>query len=106
MSTLVINLPVQAGGGGGGGGGDASAANQVIANSYLNQINQKLANKALRVDVVSSTIIYVGEADIGSSNASAVWKIQRIDLSSGVSITFASDLFNQVWNNRSSLTYV
>ena len=46
MSTIVVNLPVTgAGGGGGGGGGDASAANQVIGNSYLNQINQKLSPK-------------------------------------------------------------
>jgi len=46
MSTVILNLPLVSGGGG-GGGGDASAANQVIGNSYLSQINQKSAGSLL-----------------------------------------------------------
>jgi hypothetical protein len=45
MSTLVVNLPLTSTGGSGGGGGDASAANQLITNNYLNQINQKISPK-------------------------------------------------------------
>lgn len=60
----------------------------------------------LRVDTVSSTIIYIGEAQFGSAESSASWKIKKIDLSSGISIKLASNLFDQVWDNRASLTYV
>jgi hypothetical protein len=60
----------------------------------------------LRVDTASSTIIYMGEASFSSSESSPLWKIKKIDTSSGVSIKLASNNFDQIWNNRASLTYV
>lgn len=60
----------------------------------------------LRVDVVSSTLIYMGEAVFSSSESSPLWKIKKIDTSSGVSIKLASNTFNQIWTDRASLTYV
>lgn len=62
---------------------------------------------ATRLDEASSTVTYVGKADTGSSNASAVWQIQKVDTSSGLSITWADGdaLFDNVWNNRASLSY-
>ncbi len=61
---------------------------------------------SLRVDQASSTIIYLGQAAYGSLESEAKWQIKKIDTSSGVSITNASNGFNQIWNNRASLTYV
>lgn len=51
MTTLVLNLPITSSSGGGSGSGDASEAQQIIGNGYLNQINNKtpgnlLANKS------------------------------------------------------------
>jgi hypothetical protein len=60
----------------------------------------------LIVDQASSTIIYLGEGLFGALPSEAKWKIKKIDLSSGVRITSASENFDQVWNNRAALTYV
>ena len=71
-------------------------------------VNVGIAYFATRVDEASSTVTYVGKAEPGSSPASAVWQIKRIT-ESGAStvIEYAggSDLFDQVWVDRASLTY-
>jgi hypothetical protein len=49
---------------------------------------------------------YIGEATIGASTASAVWRIKRIDNTSGLIIAWAgTGGFDQIWNNYASLTY-
>ena len=94
-------------GGGGSGSGDASAANQVIGNNYLSTINTTLSDKSFRFDNTIATTLYLGEAVIGSSDSSAVWKIKRIDISGTlISIKYASNTYDQIWNSRASLTYV
>jgi hypothetical protein len=60
---------------------------------------------ALRM-ATSGNYDYIGEASIGSSTASAVWRVKRVDNTSGVVILWAgSGTFNQVWDNYASLTY-
>lgn len=61
-----------------------------------------------RVDEVSKTLIYLGKAAIASSEASAVWQIQRITISGSVTTTLWADgnsNYDNIWNNRASLTY-
>jgi hypothetical protein len=63
---------------------------------------------ALRVDDYSTPdVIYIGSAISGTLESAAEWQVKKIDTSTGVSITFAdSDArFNNVWDNRTSLTY-
>lgn len=54
-----------------------------------------------------SNILYIGKALEGASTADAVWQIKKVDSTSGVIITWAdSDTdFDNIWNNRESLTY-
>lgn len=55
-----------------------------------------------------SGITYIGKAQIGSATSSAEWQIQRITESgSSTSIDWANgaDEFDQVWDNRASLSY-
>jgi hypothetical protein len=64
---------------------------------------------ARRFDQASETIAYFGEADLGSSPASAAWRIQRLTLDSAGDVTVewadgASD-FNHIWDNRAGLSY-
>ncbi|MES2966641.1 MAG: hypothetical protein V4668_02550 [Patescibacteria group bacterium] len=60
---------------------------------------------ALRLVTVGS-IDYLGEATIGSTTSSAVWRVKKIDSTTGISITWAgAGVFDQVWDNYSSLTY-
>lgn len=63
---------------------------------------------ATNVDDFSATVTYVGKALPGSSVASAVWQISRITTSGTVSLTTYADgdsNFDNIWNNRTSLSY-
>jgi hypothetical protein len=64
--------------------------------------------KSLRIDEVSASVTYIGEAAFGSSEASAVWRIFKLSVSGTVtSMTWAdgNDEFDNIWNNRASLSY-
>ena len=68
-----------------------------------------MSEKNLRVDVADTTTTYVGEASPKVSEASAFWKIKKISTSGNItSITWAdgNDEFDNVWDNRVSLTYI
>jgi len=61
--------------------------------------------KTIRLDE-GATYTYIGKADPGSSTASALWQIQRMTNADNT-ILFANGNanFNNIWNNRGSLTY-
>jgi len=69
---------------------------------------QSSKNYALRLDDTSTpSITYVGKAVPGTSTASPLWQIRKIDQTSGMIITWAgsSDSFNNVWDDRLTLIY-
>lgn len=61
------------------------------------------------VDDAGGGITYVGKAATGSAEASAVWRIYRLDESASpdVEIRYADGVstFTKVWNNRATYTY-
>jgi hypothetical protein len=62
----------------------------------------------LRLDDVGGGVSYIGEADPGTSLASALWRIKRItDVGKDTSIDWAdgNGNFDNVWNNRLALAY-
>lgn len=66
-------------------------------------------NLSLRIDE-SSTVntTYVGYAEIGSSELSASWRIKRITELNGILVLLyadGNDNFDNVWDNRTSLSY-
>lgn len=66
-------------------------------------------NYAVQVDEATGSITYIGKAAIGSATSSAVWQIKKMDESTSpeVIITWADgdDSFNNVWDDRASLSY-
>jgi len=51
-------------------------------------------------------IDYVGEAAIGTTTSAASWRIKRVDSTTGIIIQWAgTGVFDQVWDNRASLSY-
>ena len=60
------------------------------------------------MDQVSSTLFYVGEANIASPTSSPVWRIRKIDTSTGVAIQWAdgNSNFDNVWDDHTILTYI
>lgn len=68
-------------------------------------VNVKLATN---MDTTSTTdVVYIGFAEIASATSSPVWQIQKISTASGVVITYADgdDAFDNIWDNRTSITY-
>ncbi len=65
------------------------------------------AGYAVRLDEASATITYVGEAQAGSLTSAASWRVKRISTASGTVITWAdgNTNFDNVWDNRASLSY-
>lgn len=72
-------------------------------------INEEDMVYAKQTDFVTDALIYKGEAVVGSSTASAVWRIRRLVLGvdGDVSETWASGNanFDKIWDNRASLIY-
>jgi len=65
-------------------------------------------NQALRVDdTTTANTVYLGYAEIGADNADPIWRIKKIDTSSGADITWAdgNDDYDNIWNNRTTLNY-
>lgn len=65
-------------------------------------------HSSIRVDDASSTVTYVGEAPFASSESDAVWRIKKLETIGTVfKVTWADGNanFDNVWSNRTSITY-
>jgi hypothetical protein len=62
---------------------------------------------ALRIDTYSSTITFIGEAAPGTDVAIALWRIRKIDTTSGTVITWAGGTanFDKKWTEHLTLSY-
>lgn len=73
----------------------------------LDVISLPGASHALAFDTTSTpSTCYLGYAAIGSATSAAVWHIYKVDTTTGLQ-TFAdsNNLFDNVWDDRASLTY-
>ena len=87
--------------------GDGLNLAAVTANNEL-KVAASSVTYTTRIDDASATTTYIGKATVGASEASASWQIQRIVESGSVSsFTYAdgNENFDNVWNNRASLSY-
>jgi hypothetical protein len=87
--------------------GDGTTFVNVTANNELKVASVGITYTT-RVDEASTTITYIGKAVVGTSEASAFWQIQRVSVSGSVStFTYAdgNENFDNIWNNRASLSY-
>ena len=78
-----------------------------FTNGNLNVNSANLSESLLQVDSVGSTT-YLGYADAGSLTSASVWAIKKIiEISNDVSITWAdgNTNFDNIWDNRLTLTY-
>lgn len=106
----LVDKPI---GGGGGSGGRATPYETNGTPAFIELIQNAVptASQAfstrITTDSGDANVTYIGKAAVGSLTSAAVWQIQQVDETSGTVITWAdgdSD-FNNVWDNRESLTY-
>jgi len=81
------------------------------ANSILDELQSDISDKRLtvRLDQVSDNLFYVGKALIGSIDSSSVWQIVRYTQTGTVlksEYANGNEAFDQVWNDRTTLTYI
>jgi len=60
------------------------------------------------VDFVGTTTVYIGEAQPGTATSSAAWRVKRTVFTGDDSETLFADgntNFDNIWNNRASLSY-
>jgi hypothetical protein len=62
---------------------------------------------AILIDEASATVLYIGEAAPGSPQGDALWRIKKIDTTSGMVLTWAdgNTNFDNVWTGRAGLSY-
>lgn len=68
---------------------------------------QDVANLT-KIDEVDANTTYIGKASHGAATSSAVWQIKKITVSGTLTtIAYAngSDNYNQIFDNRTSLSY-
>jgi hypothetical protein len=66
-------------------------------------------SQTTRIDDTTTTdVVYIGKAAIGTATSAASWQIVKLDVASGMIKTWADGnaSFDNVWDSRSSLTYV
>lgn len=65
-----------------------------------------LGDYALQI-AIAGNVYYIGEAAPGSATSGAVWRVRKLDKSSGVDLKWADGNanFDNVWDNYSSLSY-
>ncbi len=76
--------------------------------NVTNTVTTQTINYSIRIDDVSELdTTYIGKADIGSSTSASVWQIHKVDETSGNIFLWAdgNDNFDNIWDNRTSLTY-
>lgn len=58
-------------------------------------------------DSVTATTYYIGKSTPGTATSAAAWQILKLDEASGTVITWADGdtEFNNVWDDRQSLSY-
>jgi hypothetical protein len=79
--------------------------------AILNELQNDILDKRLtvRLDQVSDNLFYVGKALIGSIDSQSVWQIVRYTQTGTIlksEYANGGEGFNEVWNDRTTLTYI
>lgn len=78
--------------------------------NFIGQMGYNLAAPcAQMIDEVDANTMYVGYAEVGSATSGAVWQIKKIAKSGNVTTISWADgnsLYDNVWTNHTSLTYI
>jgi len=82
------------------------AKSETTGTAYRTPVSKELL--ALRMDDSTTTdVIYLAHAKAGTATSAALWRIKKIDLTSGVVVSWSdgNTYFDNVYDNRASLSY-
>jgi hypothetical protein len=94
--TVIFTNPISAGGGGGSGSSGTSGTSAEDVSSY-----------AALLDTSHTPLLYAAEAQPGAAQGDPVWRIWRVDISTGSVKKWAngSATFANKWTERLILSY-
>lgn len=101
--TMEWEAQTSANGGSGGSGG------AVVISALTSSVETRDYSQKKMIDEISDNLIYIGESANGSDASDAAWRIKRISTSGTVTTIEWADgngLFDNIWNDRASLTYL
>ena len=75
---------------------------------FNSALMEDAGNYLVKIDMVDANTTYIGKAEHGTATSQAKWQILKV-LVSGTVTTFSyaggDDTFNNIWDNRTSLSY-
>lgn len=77
-------------------------------NDFNTILQEDASNFTTKIDSADAATTYIGKALLGTVTSDNKWQIKKISVDENVTtISFANgdDDFNQIWDNRASLTY-
>lgn len=85
----------------------AVSSRQPQKGSEVTTLSEKGLATNVQVNSGDSNIQYVGSAAPGTPTSANTWRIQKIDSTTGTVVTWAdgNTNFDNIWDNRESLTY-
>lgn len=89
-------------------GTSGGAGTEVVVTNMPSTYPVTFPTYAKRYDQIDVTTAYLGNAPVGANENSSVWQIQRLTFNGDdVSVQFADGnaSFDNVWANRTSLSY-
>lgn len=82
---------------------------RVVTQTIEPQLDELVGEYTVAYDYSGTDLIYSGRAPMGSAKSAAVWQIRKYTYSTGnlVDIQWADgdSNYDNIWNNRASLTY-
>jgi hypothetical protein len=96
---------------------DAASGNLTAITNDISNLNSRVEDLEMGVslalkydqDADPPTVAYLGQASPGTATSSALWRIQKLTFSvdGDVAVTWADGNadFDNVWDNRASLSY-
>ena len=78
----------------------------MIAPDFLPLTDIQETIPVMRSDIADANTVYVGYARRGAATDSAAWCIKKVTNTDGAVLTaWASREFDQIWDNRTGLSY-
>lgn len=78
-----------------------------FTNGVFQTVNSSISH-IINIDETDSENIYIGKAEIESTNNQAVWQIKKliiVGLETDIRFAEGTDSFDKVWDDRASYTY-
>lgn len=86
---------------------DKKVHTETVSLPGIGEVHREAPSMATKVDTISPDYVYVGKARIGAAATQPLWQIKKVLLGTEISVLYAdgNNNFDNIWDDRASLTY-